>query len=194
MLHPPPYAPRQVSALATKDLEQFRDRAMSPYEQNVVSLVTAEVRKALLREIRRRLQHGRLRLGPVHLLKRALPELSMVPSGTKLALLSSAATELARHCMRDAIDRLHDIPDTECISVARALHGNASILDVKCHLPRVKKARRPRSKKPKTLVEARAEAASSSLKNWKRKAALAKTKIAALQRKVARYRKNGALT
>jgi len=78
---------------------------------------------------------------------------------------------------------------------AREVHRNASIVDLRCKLPPVRKAVRKRkpAAKPLTAVEQRAKLAADKCREWERKGKLAKTKLAKYRKRVTYYKKKGAV-
>jgi len=79
-------------------------------------------------------------------------------------------------------------------SAAREVSRNASIVDLRCKLPPVRKAvKKKPAAKPLTAVEQRAKLAADKVREWERKGKLAKTKLAKYRKKVTYYKKKGAV-
>jgi hypothetical protein len=90
-----------------------------------------------------------------------------------------------------------DNPQTNSGAASDAImevHRNASIVDLRCKLPPVRKAVKKRVvAKPLTAVEQRAKLAADKCREWERKGKLAKTKLAKYRKKVTYYKKKGAV-
>jgi hypothetical protein len=80
------------------------------------------------------------------------------------------------------------------IDATGEVHRNASIVDLRCKLPPVRKAvKKKPAAKPLTAVEQRAKLAADKCREWERKGKLAKTKLAKYRKKVTYYKKKGAV-
>jgi hypothetical protein len=171
---------------------KMRDTTMTNYESQVAKAIAVSVRKHIRTAVLYRLRHGTMSLGPSHLLSRCLPELAAIPQSRSVSLFqNSALAPLARSCVAEFCkDLATELPDSLYLEIVRDLWKDAALLDIRCHLPPVKKSKRKRrSTAHMTLTERRAAEVQDSLKNWQRKAALAKTKIASLKKRARYYSK-----
>lgn len=173
----------------------FAVQALPNYEKHVYVLLDREIRRAVRRELAKRLRQS-VSLNDLSLLPKCLPELAALPQAKRSELLGTAVGEMAHDAVSLMITAMESgpmpMPMVVAEAVARTLHGNAGLLDMQCRMP--PPAAEPRKKaKPLTVVERRAKEVERKLRNWKRKQALAKTKIAALRKKSTYYKKKGAV-
>jgi len=76
--------------------------------------------------------------------------------------------------------------------ILKDLYKNAAQYDLQSMMPRPKRTRRPST--PATRVERNAQNVFAKVKEWERKARLAKTKLAKYRAKAKRYEKKGVIT
>lgn len=166
------------------------------YEKQVADALEREARSALIASLKKALRgttwfHGRFLDGDP--IAKMLPELCGLKRNAKRQIVVGTETfQLIRQIVRDFCDsagpgRAERIAE----EVVRKLAGDrAMMLDLQCQMPPPRKERKRRGP-ALTKVEQRARQVEKRLKNWQRKQALAKTKIAALKKKAAYYKKKG---
>lgn len=173
-------------------VSKFSQQSLDNYERRVLALLDKLTRQHLRREISRRLRNpASMSFSNLPLLKTCLMELSGLPANSsKASLLGTKVAILSAGAVRDALQKFvlnnNSIGCEAADRVVRTLLPNAAVLDVRLQLPPVKKSSRKSSVR-KTLVEKRAAKVAASLTNWKRKQALAKTKVASLKKRAAYY-------
>lgn len=173
----------------------FAVQSLPNYEKHVYVLMDREIRRAMRRELGKRLRKSVI-LNDLPRLAKCLPELAGLPQAKRSELLQTTVGEVVAEAVDNLLTGLMSgplgLPLVVAESVARSLHPNAGVLDMQCRMPPA--APEPRKKaRPLTVIERRAKEVEEKLRNWKRKQSLAKTKIAALRKKSAYYKKKGAV-
>lgn len=173
----------------------FAVQTLPNYEKHVYVLLDREIRRAVRRELSKRLRRGVV-FSHLPRLAKCLPELAGLPQAKRSELLQTTVGELVAEATDHLMSAMNNgplsLPLVVAESVARSLHANAGVLDMQCRMP--PPAAEPRKKaKPLTVIERRAKEVERKLRNWKRKQTLAKTKVAALRKKSTYYKKKGAV-
>lgn len=173
----------------------FAVQTLPNYEKHVYVLLDREIRRAVRRELAKRLRRGVV-FNDLPRLAKCLPELAGLPQAKRSELLQTTVGELVAEATDHLLSAMNNgpmgLPLVVAESVARSLHANAGVLDMQCRMP--PPAAEPRKKpKPLTIIERRAKEVERKLRNWKRKQSLAKTKVAALRKKSTYYKKKGAV-
>lgn len=182
------------------DKTHFAAERLGHYEKRVYALVRRSMEKHLRRELRRRLRRAMpLVIGSVSTLSKCLPELGRfdgVDRPLESDLLATALAKLISDSVRQSIVNQLNAPfpvqRRVAVSVVSELAAGVSLLDMQLRMPPIRKERGPVEGKPVlTGPQRRARDAARKFKQWQRKAALAKTKLAAYRKKLNHYKKKG---
>lgn len=184
------HAYRPLSEGPTPHAFAVTNRRLNHYERRVAALISRETARQLKSLLRRRLaQHTPMLADDF---SECLSELASMSGEPANSMVSSKVGQMIASSVRGAIITQLNAPrslhNQVAARVCESLAEQASLRDAEFRLPPVRNDERTEAPTP---VQRRARKAQSGLRTWKRKMALARTKLAAYRRKVNYYKKKG---
>jgi len=179
---------------------------LTHYEKQVALLIAKHTHPALKKALGRRLRKGlttKVRFNPNQPdrpgipLDKCLPQLAGMDVRNAMAnshLMTIVRETVQSWVVNQCTGSRNLLPIEVSDAVVKELIDKAALLDLELRMPPTRSDGARRAAKPaRTLVQRRADKACRYLKAWQRRAAMAKTKIAAYRKKVAYYKQKGVI-